>query len=278
VAVSRRAARPRYILLLLVLTAITLLTLDQRGTGSGVFETVRHGARDAFAPISDAADHVLQPVGNFFEGAIHYGDIKDENARLRAQNAELQGKVLQAQDAERERQSLLDQQNLSYAGDIPPVRARVVETSASNFELTVEIDKGTSDGVGKGMPVVSGSGLVGKVVEASRKRATVLLLSDSSFSVGIRLSASGDVGVADGTGAHRLLNVRLIDPGTKVAKGEVVVTSGLQQSVFPPGIPIGTVVSARTPAGALQQEVTVEPAVDLRRLEFLTVLQWSPQG
>jgi rod shape-determining protein MreC len=278
VAVSRRAARPRYILLLLVLTAITLLTLDQRGTGSGMFEKVRHGARDAFAPLSDGADRVLQPVGNFFEGAIHYGDLKQENARLRSQNAELQGKVLQAQDAERERQSLLDQQNLSFAGDIPPVRARVVETSASNFELTVEIDKGTSDGVGKGMPVVSGSGLVGKVVEASRKRATVLLLTDPSFSVGIRLSASGDVGVADGTGAHRPLNVRLIDPGTKVAKGEVVVTSGLQQSVFPPGIPIGTVASARTPPGALQQEVTVEPAVDLRRLEFLTVLQWSPQG
>jgi len=278
VAVYRRSTRSRYTLLLLVLTAITLLTLDQRGTGSGVFETLRHGARDAFAPINDAADKVLQPVGNFFEGTIHYGDLKDENARLREQNDELRGKVLQSEGSARELQSLLDQQSLSYVGDIPRVRARVVATAASNFELTVEIDKGTHDGVAKGMPVVAGAGLVGRIVEASRTRATVLLLTDSSFSVGVRLSSSGDVGVADGTGEHRPLNVRLIGPATKVGKGEVVMTSGLQQSVFPPGIPVGTVTVARTPPGALQQEIAIDPVVDLGRLEFVTVLQWSPQG
>lgn len=277
-AVSRRATRPRFVLLLLILTAITLLTLDGRGTGSGLINKVRGGARDAFAPVSRAANRVFQPVGNFFEGTLHYGDLKNENARLRAQNEELRGKALQAQDAERERQSLLDQLNLTFVGDIPTVRARVVNTAASNFELTVEIDRGTDAGVAKGMPVVGGAGLVGKVVEASRKRATVLLLTDTSFSVGVRLSASGDVGVADGQGAHKPLNVRLIAPDTKVDKGEVVVTSGLQQSVFPPGIPVGKVASARTPPGALQQEVTLDPVVDLRRLEYVTVLQWSAHG
>jgi rod shape-determining protein MreC len=276
VAVYRRAARPRFILLLLILTAITLLTLDGRGTGAGVIDKVRSGARDAFAPVTDAADKVFEPVGNFFEGMIHYGDLKDENARLRAQNEELRGKALQAQDAERERQSLLDQQDLTFVGDIPTVKARVVSSAASNFELTVEIDRGTDSGVAKGMPVVGGAGLVGRVVEASHKRATVLLLTDTSFSVGVRLSSSGDVGVADGVGSRRPLNVRLIDPATKVGKGEVVVTSGLQQSVFPPGIPVGKVGAARTPPGALQQEVTIDPVVDLRRLEFVTVLQWSP--
>jgi rod shape-determining protein MreC len=274
-AVYRRAARPRFILLLLVLTAITLLTLDQRGTGSGVINQVRGGARDAFAPVGRAADRVLQPVGNFFEGMIHYGDLKDENARLRDQNEALRGKALQAQDADRERRALLDQQDLTFVGDIPKVRARVVSAGASNFELTVEIDRGTNHGVAKGMPVVSGAGLVGRVVEASRTRATVLLLTDNTFSVGVRLSTSGDVGVADGTGGRKPLNVRLIDTATKVDKGEVVVTSGLQQSVFPPGIPVGKVLSAHTPPAALQQVVTIAPVVDLRRLEFVTVLQWA---
>ena len=277
-AVYRRAARPRFILLLLSLTAITLLPLDGRGTGAGVIDAIRGGARDAFAPVTRAADSVLEPVGNFFEGMIHYGDLEAENARLREQNEELRGKALRAQDAERERQSLLDQQNLTFVGDIPTVRARIVSTATSNFELTVEIDRGTDAGVAKGMPVAAGAGLVGRVVEASKKRATVLLLTDNTFSVGVRLSSSGDVGVADGAGLRRPLEVRLIDPATKIAKGEVVVTSGLQQSLFPPGIPVGTVVDARTPPGSLQQEVTIEPVVDLRRLEFVTVLQWSPRA
>lgn len=275
-AVYRRT-RPRFILLLLVLTAITLLTLDGRGTGSGVIDTIRSGARDAFAPVGRAADTVLEPVGNFFTGMIHYGDLKAENARLREQNEELRGQALEAKNSQREQQALLDQLDLDYVGDIPRVRARIVSAAASNFELTFEIDRGTNHGVAKGMPVVSGAGLVGRVVDASRSRSTVMMLTDSTFSVGVRLSTSGDVGVATGRGGRDPLKVDLIEPATKVDKGEVVVTSGLQQSVFPPGIPVGTVREARTPPGALQQEVDIDPVVDLRRLEFVTILQWSPR-
>jgi len=278
VAVQRRAVRPRFVLLLLVLTAITLLTLDERGTGSHVIDRVRGDARDAFAPVRDATDSVLQPVGNFFEGVIHYGDLKAENARLREQNQSLRGQASQAQDAIRERQALLDQLDLTYVGDIPKVRSRIVSTAASNFELSVEIDRGTSNGVAKGMPVVSGAGLVGRVVEVSHHRATVLLLTDPTFSVGVRLSSSQDVGVANGEGSRSPMDVDLISRDTKVSKDEVVVTSGLQQSVFPPGIPVGKVVDAHTPPGALQQNVTIDPVVDLQRLEFVTVLQWSPKS
>jgi len=84
------------------------------------------------------------------------------------------------------------------------------------------------------------------------------------------------VGVAAGRGAGSTLRLDLIDPLSKVDKGEVVVTSGLQQSVFPPGVPVGKVLAAKAGTGALQQDVTVEPVVDLRRLTFVKVLQWSP--
>ena len=59
-------------------------------------------------------------------------------------------------------------------------------------------------------------------------------------------------------------------------RGEVVVTSGLQQSIFPPSIPVGRVKSASAKPGALQQDVRVDPVVDLRRLQFVRVLRWQP--
>lgn len=275
-AVYRRSARPRFTLLLLVLTAITLLTLDERG--ARVVGTVRNAARDAFAPVTSAAESVFEPVGDVFQGIVHYGDLEAENARLREQLAARQGEQLQAQDAQRELKALLDQQELEYIGDIPTVAARVVATSPNNFELTIEIDRGTGDGVVRGMPVVSGAGLVGRVVEAGRTRSTVLLLNDPQSSVGVRLASSGDVGVATGQGLRSPLGVDLIDPTTVVPPDEVVVTSGLQQSVFPPGIPVGRVVSATARPGELQQDVTVVPVVDLRRLTFVKILQWSPRS
>ena len=49
----------------------------------------------------------------------------------------------------------------------------------------------------------------------------------------------------------------------------------MQQSVFPPGIPVGVVRTAHLRAGALQQDVTIDPVVDVRRLTFVKVLQWT---
>src|SRR5207248_2293317 len=222
-------------------------------------ESIRRGARDAFAPVQSAADDVINPVSDFFGGLFRYGHLKSENARLRRQLADARGKVNASTDAERERQELLALQKLSFADNAPAVAARVVATSPSNFELTVEIDRGLPAGIQKGMPVVTGGGLVGKVVAVSQERATILLVTDPSFNVGIRFSGSGDVGVARGNGASQPLPVDLIDIGVKVVPREVVVTSGLQGSVFPPGIPVGTVRTARKPPGALQQDITIDP-------------------
>jgi rod shape-determining protein MreC len=277
VAVYRRSARPRFTLVLLVLTAVTLLTLDERSGGTGAIDAVRDGARDAFAPVQEAAESVFRPIEDFFQSALHYGDLEAENARLREQLAERRAALLRAEDADRERQALLAQQNLQFAGDIPAVAARVVSASISNFELVMEIDRGTDDGVSSGMPVVTGAGLVGRVTDTSRSRSSVLLITDPTSSVGVRVASSGDVGVAVGRGPRSSLRVDLIEPQTKLSKGDVLVTSGLDQSVFPAQIPVGTVVASGAAVGALQQDVTLDPVVDLERLSFVKVLQWSPR-
>lgn len=276
-AVYRRPARSRFTLLLLVLTSITLLTLDYRGAGSDVISVVKDGVRDAFGPVQRASDRVFAPVGDFVGGILHYGDVESENERLRREIASLRGDLYRADDADRERRALLDQLDLPIPEDIPRVDARVVSTSPSNFAFTVEIDKGTSSGVAIGMPVVTGAGLVGRITEASSSRSIVQLLTDKKFSVGIRIGETGDVGVANGTGSLRRMTVDLVDPTTTIAKDEIVVTSGLQQSKFPPGYPVGRVVASESRPNALQQDVTIEPVVDLERLTFLTVLQWTPR-
>jgi rod shape-determining protein MreC len=273
VAVYRRTSRPRFTLLLLILTAVTLLTLDERG---GRFVTsMRDHARDAFAPVSDAANAVFDPIGNALQGVVHYGDLEAENARLRDELAARDGDRLRSVDQERQLKALLDQQELDYVGDIPTVAARVIGGAPNAYQLTVELDRGRDHGVSPGMPVVSGAGLVGRVIDASSTHSTVLLITDRTSSVGVRLTGSGDTGVADGKGRGRALGVELIDPSTAVKVGEVVVTSGLQQSLYPPGVPVAKVVAAKALPGALSQDVTADPVVDLQRLSFVRVLQWS---
>lgn len=276
-AVYRRPARQRFVLLIVTLLSVTIITLDQRGAGGGIIGTVRDTVHDVLAPVQDAVGAVFSPVSDFFGGIADHGRLKDENARLRQQLDAQRGLADRAASLERENKELRDLQGLDFVGDIPAVTARIVSTSPSSFEFSVVIDKGTDAGVAKGMPVVAGEGLVGRVAEASKRRATILLLTDPASRVGVRFSTAGDVGVARGRGDNRPLAIDLVDPATKLKKGEVVVTSGLQQSVFPPGIPVGHVVSARTASGALQQTVTVEPVTDFARLTFVRILQWNPQ-
>jgi rod shape-determining protein MreC len=277
VAVYRRSRRHRFVLLLLVLTSVTVITLDFRDGGGGAVETIRQGVRDVFAPVESAADAVFSPVGDFLGGLTRYSDVKAENSRLRRELDQARSENLRQAGAERDLQNLMDLQHLEFAGNIPSVAARVISTAPSNFQMTVTIDKGSDQGIEKGMPVVAGAGLVGRIQETSKSSAVVMLITDQESNVGIKLQASGDIGVARGGGASQQMPVDFVDVSTKVEVGAAVVTSGLQQSVFPPELPVGRVVRASAAPGALQQDVTIEPVVDLRRLEFVRVLQWKPQ-
>ena len=277
-AVYRRSTRPRFLLLLLVLTAITLVTVDTRANGGGLTGSVRGHAHDLFAPVQSATHAVLRPVGDFFTGTVHYGSLKAENAHLRDQLAQARAQTLQSADAQRELELLQAQEHLDFVGNIPRVVAQVVATSSSNFELSVQINRGADNGVAVSMPVVTGGGLVGRVASVSAKRSTVLLLTDPTFSVGVRLVTNGAVFVADGAGRGNPLSLELVDATTKVTQGDKLVTSGLQLAQFPKDIPVGTVTTVKADPGQLQQAVTISPLVDLSRLEYVQVLQWSPQS
>jgi rod shape-determining protein MreC len=277
VAVYRRSSRARFILLLLVLTAITLVTIDTRGSGGGITGTVRNGAHDVFAPVQSATHAVLQPIGNFFTGVFDYGALKRENARLRDQLAQETQQALNASNAQRQLQILSEQEHLDFVGNIPTVAAQVIDESASNFEDSVQINRGTNSGIAVGMPVVTGGGLIGRVDQASGSGATVLLLTDPTFSVGVRLVTNGQVLVADGAGAGKPMTVELANAGTKIHSGDRLVTSGLSMEEYPPDIPVAKVKSVQTAPGNLVQNVTATPTADVATLEFVQVLQWSPQ-
>lgn len=267
---SRRSGRSRFTLVLLVLTSITVITLDFRG--GGVIGSLRSGAADVLSPVRSAADTVFGPVGDAFSGITGYGALEDENDALRARIEEMEGDQVRDEDAEAELEALLELKRLSRFTDLPAVAARVIGTPVSNFEQTIQLDVGGDDGVVENMPVVTGSGLVGRVVEVSGTRSIVRLVTDPTSSVGVRLSRSGDLGVVEGVGPDRPLDLGLVDLGTAVEMRELLVTSGVDDSYFPGGIPVGRVERIESTEGELEQNVVIEPVVDLDRLRFVEVL------
>ena len=275
-AVYRRSRRHRFFLVLLALTSVTVLTLDYRGAGDGALESVRQGARDAFAPVQSGAEWVVSPVAGFFGSVGDFGDLRSENARLRRQLDEARAEAIRGADADRERQGLLQLQGLDYAGGLDSVPARVLSTAPTNFQLTITLDRGSDARLDVGMPVVTSAGLVGRITEVSKVRSTVLLITDAQSNVGVRLANSGEPGVARGGGTRNPMPLDLITTEVPVDVGEPVVTSGLERGLFPAQIPVGRVRTTSAAPGALQKEILLDPTVDLVRLEFVRVLLWKP--
>lgn len=270
----RRPSRSRFVLLLLVLTAGTILTLSYRDQANRYASRVKGWAADVFHPVDRAFADAFRPVGNFFKGAFDYGSLRTENARLRQQVGNLQRQRLETADQSRQLRDLLALSNLPFADGLPRITAEIIDTGFSNFELTVDLDRGSSQGVRAGMPVVAGAGLVGRVVGVAAHTCTVLLLTDATFSVGVR--SGNAVGVASGQGRGHALRVDYLPPGSPVHKGDVMVTSGMQGSIFPPGIPVGRVTQSTLPANSLQLDVVLAPVTDPAGLQFVDILRWEP--
>jgi rod shape-determining protein MreC len=270
---TRRGGRTRFTLILLILTSITLLTLDFRGFAP--LNSVRSAVLDVFEPVGNFASDTLSPVGDAWNGAFDYNNVKTENEALRQRIDELEGQITSGDVAKQSLQQLLEQVDIPFVGDIPTAGARVVSGAVANFDHTIEIDKGSNAGIKTGMAVVTGRGLIGRVYTTSGDRATVELLSSGAFSVGFSVVGTNVLGEARGLADGVRLSATT-DMGRIVLPGQILVTSGLARSRFPQGLPIGTVTNVQTSDGSLDQQLDVQMLADLSDLTFVSVVLWEP--
>lgn len=260
---------------MLSLLAVTLITLDARGVG--VFDGIRSVASDVLAPVGSAFGWVTSPVRNAWGGISGYDDLKRDNEKLRGRIAALEGDAAAGRNAVEQLKRLRRQLNLGFAEDIPSQIARVSTGPYSNFDtFRMEIDKGSDDGIAVGNPVVTRDGVVGRIQRVSRTRAVVQLLTDPDFNLGVRLASTQTLGIGHGGGDSGHFIVQKIQNGVPVEPGEVVLTSGLENSVMPPDIPIGTVAKVTVDQNPGLRLLLVDYGAKFSELDVVQVLKWIP--
>ncbi len=192
-----------------------------------------------------------------------------ENEALRVENDALKLAItqLQAKAAESDRLAELLSFRNSHK-DVPMLGARVIGASAGTASRTVEIDRGERDGIRRDMAVITPDGAVGKVIEAYRDNAQVLLLTDKDGGAGAMLIESRIQSPVVGTG-EPLLSMKYVANDDKVNVGEKVVTSGMDK-IFPRDIPVGIVQEIKP--GIPFKTILLRPAAKLNRLEDVIVL------
>lgn len=278
-ALPSRARSARLLVVALVSLSLVTITVDYREGEDGPLASLGRVAITLISPLQEVVSKLTDPIGNFFSTLVRLPAIRAETERLRDRVAELEsqlGTTVTNEQRLHELEELLAVQE-SLGPNVETQAAQIIASGVSNFEWTLTINKGSSDGVLMDMPVVaSGKRLVGHVVQATTDAAVVQLIVDPDSAVAGRLETSRQTGLVSGHGDQDM-RMGLVDVTTDVEAGEQVVTAGYRipgvaQGLYPPGILIGTVSRVLPDEVALEKFVTVSPAVDFSTLDIVLVV------
>lgn len=176
------------VILALLLTTVLLLTLDLRG--NPVIDAAREGFTQVLRPVETATSVVTNPIERVWHGITHYDDLERENIALQEQVDRLIGTQAAAEAAVIEGKELQALYSLPSLSGIDTEVARVVGPAVSNLDQVIEIDKGSSSGIEVGMAVVNQAGLVGKVTQVTRSTARVMLVTDTRYTVAVKVTSA----------------------------------------------------------------------------------------
>ena len=198
----------------------------------------------------------------------YYFHYRTENERLAAENLQLKQRVADLEAAAREMEEL----SVRVEPDFTYIGATVVKNTVDRQRNHLIIDRGRKDGVEPGMGVVTSRGAIGIVGAVSGHYAYVISLLGTGQTVSAKLAGSGAFGpmVWPGTEPGRML-LQEIPVHIQAAPGDTVLTSGFS-TIYPPDIPIGSVVASRVSKGA-SQELTVALFEEFRSLHSVYVVK-----
>jgi rod shape-determining protein MreC len=275
---DKTVRRRRAVLVLLVVLSLLLLTAYFGEAPGGRLHSVQRGFLTVISPIQDGANKALKPVRDlfgWFDDTLH---AKSQRDQLLKQVDKLRREQIADQGEKRSYQELLGvlhlDNRLSMAS-YHPVTATVVGKSPNIWYSTVTIDEGEAAGVHVEDPVINGEGLVGKVTQTASDGAEISLITDSTMGVSARIGTSNATGIVQPkVGDPNDLLLQYLPANTQVNKSEYVVTSGTvsspDDSLYPPGIPIGQVTSVDEESA--YTSVNVHPIADLHNLDVVEVL------
>ena len=221
-------------------------------------------------PLQIAAQGTVNWITDLRENYDTLAGFREENERLRArvQSLEIERqKLLEAQATNDRLKQLLD-----FRDQLPgkAITASIIANSASSWFKSCLLDKGSADGVRKGMAVITPLGVAGQVVAVTPRTAKVLLLTDPNSGVDVLVQRTRARGIVSGSLGNGTV-LKYVKRSEDVQVGDRLITAGTD-GVFPKGMLVGTVIRASQPLLGLFQSIELLPAVQSARVEDVLVV------
>lgn len=222
-------------------------------------------------PVQSLLTQAIDGVSGLGSGYIALRGAHEEALECRTGLAEAHAELNSLKEAEAENARL--KAMLGYVQDSvdQEIVARVIGLNPSPQFQSIRINRGEDDGVRVGMPVVTAEGAVGQIVRAVGGSADVMLLTDPASHIGGLVQRSRVRATISGMGDGHLLSVDFVRREDDTKDGDVIVTAG-SDGIFPRGVRVGIVRTAQRPSVGMFLKATLEPSVELNRVEEVLVI------
>lgn len=268
---NRGSNRTRLLWVSLLVTSLFLITLDLRGVS--LISSIRTGTQSFLAPIQKVGSSIVSPLSNLFEDITNLGRTQSKIDDLKEENEKLKSQLILNKNIVGELEQLKGVLDLAGAARFKVVSARVLTKGGTGtFGETIVIDAGSKAGIRRDMTVIASAGLVGVVKSTTNNSSVILLMSDPSFRIGVRVAGTQDMGVLSGEGENRF-SLRMLSATGQISVGDVLLARGSSgDSPFVPGVPVGKVTFVENTVGQLTKQGRVQGFVDLNALGVVSVV------
>ena len=274
-AVDTRRSR----IMLVALVVSHLVVISHQVDGGQGASLLERGIFGVLYPFQWAVAASGRGVRGAFDSYVDLRGVHEENLRLQERLSHLETLLQEKQDRVQEAERLRETLGLREILPLTTVAAEVVARDGLPFYRVITIDRGAEHGVGVDAPVISPTGVVGRIIKVGPRGAKVQLLLDPQAAVGVLIErtrvggvAAGRAGLADETTPD--LEMRFVPALADVKVGDVVVTSGLD-GIYPKGLAVGRVRAVGQGTG-LFKEVRIEPSARFATLEEVLVVTGPP--
>lgn len=250
------------------LLGIALLVIDSR---TGLLGAMRQGIGTVLYPLQRT---LLVPrdalsISTDYLGEIHR--LRAENAELRRIEAANARQLLQVEQLVQENRQLRELTGARERTAVRSVVAEVLYDTRDPFTRKLVLDKGVQHGVAAGQPVVDPAGVVGQVTRVFPLSAELTVITDRNMTIPVQVQRNGLRAIASGGAEPGRMELRYMSVNADLKEGDVVATSGLD-SLYPPGLPVGRIVSIERGRTGNFARVLIDPVAGVDRSRLLLVL------
>ena len=236
-------------------------------------------------PAYSAADNLVRPlywIANIplrvqewsAKSLTPRSEIESDNLRLSKESLIYHGQLQRMSDLAAENMRLRRLLNATELLQDSVLVTEVIGVSANPLSHTLTIDRGTTDNVFVGQPLLDAEGLMGQIIAVHKTHSTALLITDSNHALPVQVLRNGLRSIAEGRADYNRLNLRFVSPTADIREGDKLVSSGLG-GLYPAGYPVGTVLSIVSRPGDSFLKIDIDPSAEIDRSRHLLLLYLS---